>query len=242
MEFTFEDFKERAINPTLSKWEKIGFPNSYRENSEEMIFKDIYEKLELNHEGLNILDIGCGCSELVERLISYVNKKEGNLYLVDSNEMLNNINKELLNDKINLIPGYFPKIDYFNSGYSDTFDRILIYSVIQYVFLEQSIYKFIHTCINLLKPGGRILIGDIPNISARERFLKSEEGKLFKKKGESFKNPISIQHENQERIDDPIVVSIISRFRSFGCETYLLPQPKNLPLGNRREDILIVKR
>ena len=41
MEFTFEDFKKRASNTSLSKWEKIGFPDSYRKGVEEHIYFDI---------------------------------------------------------------------------------------------------------------------------------------------------------------------------------------------------------
>ena len=242
MGFTFDDFKKRATNTSYSKWEKIGFPNSYRENSEVLIFNDIYDKLELNSMGLKLLDIGCGCAGLVDQLIGYTNKNQGSLYLVDSIEMLNNINIELLNHNIKLIPGCFPKIDFFNSGVAGSFDRILIYSVIHCVFLEHSIFNFIHACINLLKPGGRILIGDIPNISARDRFLESEDGKIFIANGVSYIDPINTKYEKHERIDDSIVISIISRFRNFGCETYLLSQPKSFPLGNRREDILIIKR
>lgn len=242
MEFTFEDFKKRAKDPSLSKFEKIGFPDTYRKNLEGQIFMDIESKLDINQHGLKILDIGCGCSELVDQLILHTKKNSGSLFLVDSKEMLANIDKELLDETIKLIPGYFPKIDSFNSEGEIFFDRILIYSVLQYVFLEQSVYEFIHKCVNLIHPGGRILIGDIPNYSKRSRFLESREGKEFIERGILYNDPINIKHEKEERIDDSIVISIISRFRNFGCETYLLPQPLELPFGNRREDILIVKR
>jgi cyclopropane fatty-acyl-phospholipid synthase-like methyltransferase len=240
MEFTFEDFKKRAANPLLSKWEKIGFPDSYREGVEEHIYFDIRRKLDLEKENLKILDIGCGCSNLVNQIIIDSKIKNSSLFLVDSEEMLNNINPDICSENTHLIPGYFPKIDLFNYNFNNHFDRILIYSVIQYVFLEQNIYEFIHKCIDLLKSDGMLLIGDIPNISSRDRFIQCEEGRKFLTN--KFQNSVKIEHEKQERIDDSIVISIISRFRNFGCETYILPQPKNLPFGNRREDILIIKR
>jgi hypothetical protein len=46
--------------------------------------------------------------------------------------------------------------------------------------------------------------------------------------------------EGKERMDDSVVMSILSRFRNFGYETYLLPQDNRLPFANSREDILIV--
>jgi len=44
MEYTFNDFKERAKDKTLSKWEIIGFPDSYRKGVESLIFNDISMK------------------------------------------------------------------------------------------------------------------------------------------------------------------------------------------------------
>lgn len=34
----------------------------------------------------------------------------------------------------------------------------------------------------------------------------------------------------------------MQRYRTAGYETYLLPQNKNLPMANRREDIIIERR
>ena len=79
-----------------------------------------------------------------------------------------------------------------------------------------------------------------PNVSSRNRFLNSSEGSAFI--NAEFKDSINIKHEDYERLDDSIIFSIMQRFRNFNCETYLLPQNKNLPFANRREDIIIKKR
>ena len=239
MELNFNDFKNRALDQSLSKWEKIGFPDEYRKNQEKLIFEDIYTKLDLITKPKKILDIGCGCTELVEYIIEHSKFSKSELYLIDSKEMLDNITSSSLEKNIHLISGYFPNIENLKPN---SFDSILVYSVLQYVFLEQSLYKFIHKCIDLLKPGGRLLLGDIPNISARTRFLNSEDGIKFKNNIVDLNNSLQFKHENEERIDDTIVLSILSRYRNFNCETYLLPQPATLPFGNRREDILIIKR
>lgn len=245
MELTFDDFKNRANNSKFSKWEKIGFPDSYRRDTEHLIFNDIVDKLQLAQQDVRkVLDIGCGCSNLVEYFIEFSKVNNKALFLIDSNEMIANIDPAKIegNPNVDLLPGYFPDIDVTtNQGFQD-FDAIIVYSVLQYPFLEQSIYKFIHKCIDLLTPGGRLLIGDIPNVSARERFLNSKEGSIFKSNKPTITTDMHFDHENAERIDDAIVFSILQRYRNFGCETYLLPQPKNLPFANRREDILIVKR
>lgn len=241
MELTFRDFQVRAADKNLSKWEKIGFPDEYRRGVENLIFSDISSKTQLNYSKA-VLDIGCGCSELVEHFIANAMEKNQSLFLVDSLEMLQNIDSTFLNTQIHLVPGRFPDEEVLSKLTEASFDVIIVYSVIQYAFINQSIYGFIHECIKLLKPGGRLLIGDIPNYQARERFLDSEKGREFLSKAPEISNTINLQHENSERIDDSVVMSLLFRFRNFGCETYLLPQPEGLPFSNRREDMLIIKR
>lgn len=241
MEFTFKDFKKRALDTSLSNIEKVGFPDSYRKDSEALILEDISTKLLLDQESISVLDVGCGCSGLTELMIEKAKKNSFELTLVDSEEMLSNLKN--VNDKnIKLVPGYFPEIESIKNS-KGSFDAILVYSVLQYVFLEQNIYTFIHRCIDLLKTDGRLLLGDIPNFEARKRFLESGDGhKFISNQNKESSTGVDIQHENEERIDDAVIMSILTRFRKFGCETYLMPQNKNLPFGNRREDILIVKR
>jgi cyclopropane fatty-acyl-phospholipid synthase-like methyltransferase len=241
MELTFNDFKSRALDNSLNNWEKIGFPASYRHGVEENILFDIIQKLDLEtSENLNILDIGSGCSNLVNLLIAFSSKKKHSLTLLDSKEMLNILDKKyLIEHGVCKIEGSFPDAMLTSTK---IYDCILVYSVIQYPFLEGNIYSFIHKCIKHLKTGGRLLIGDIPNYMKRERFLNSEEGKKFLSNKVDLSTHVQLNHQNEERIDDSIIFSILQRFRQYGCETYLLPQSKKLPFSNRREDVLIIKR
>ena len=238
MEWNFDDFKNRAKDNKLTPSEKVGFPESYRKGKELLILKDIIKKTNLS-TNQRVLDIGCGCSELTDLLKRYCEENEINLFLNDSHEMLSQLNFSS-SKKIKLIPGKFPDI-LDNKPFEKNFDVILIYSVIQYVFNDGNMYSFIHNCLSILNKGGVILIGDIPNISSRDRFIKSDEGKKFLKSKQEDTN-VKIIHQNHERIDDSIVLSLMQRFRNFDCETYLLPQPDDLPFGNRREDIIIKKR
>jgi 2-polyprenyl-3-methyl-5-hydroxy-6-metoxy-1,4-benzoquinol methylase len=243
MEFKFDNFKSRAKDNSLSKWEKIGFPDSYRKGREVEIFNDINLKLSLDKGDVRILDIGCGCGDLVNILALHSIEKKNQLDLVDSLEMLENIDsKEFKNNStIRMIPGRFPEeMTSFVDNSKNKYDAIIVYSVIQYVFLESSIFWFIHCCLKMLKSGGKLLIGDIPNNSMRERFLRTTEGSNFI--NENKESNSIIHHENFERMDDSVVLAILARFRSFDCETYVLPQSSLLPFSNRREDILIMKR
>ena len=45
--YRFEDFKPLAEDPALSKYEKIGFPDSYRAGKEGAIFEDIISKIKI---------------------------------------------------------------------------------------------------------------------------------------------------------------------------------------------------
>ena len=63
---TYEDFREKARNPSLSRNEKSGFPESVRAGKHAVIFDDLSAKLTaLDRPGAKILDIGAGCNELL---------------------------------------------------------------------------------------------------------------------------------------------------------------------------------
>jgi cyclopropane fatty-acyl-phospholipid synthase-like methyltransferase len=238
MELTFQDFKVRASDNSLTRREKVGFPESYRNGIEEFIVNDICNKLDItNNSNQNILDLGCGCSELVDVFIEFSIANNKNLYLIDSEEMLSQITTENIeSDRVHKFSGKFPDMELPQVK----FDAIVAYSVLPIVFLDQSIYQFIHSCLDMLNPKGRLLLGDLPNISKRTRFVSSDEGKKFVSNNLSDNEKVNYVVEGKERMDDSVVMSILSRFRNFGYETYLLPQDSRLPFANRREDILIV--
>ena len=85
----FEDFRRLAADKTLSKYERIGFPDSYRKDFENTIFADIQFKLaNLAKDNKQIVDIGPGCSDLPEMLIDLCRERHHKLTLIDNKEML----------------------------------------------------------------------------------------------------------------------------------------------------------
>lgn len=240
---SFDGFKSLAKRSDLSKFEKIGFPNEYREGFETAIRDDIASKLLLGSKlEQNILDIGSGCGEL-PGLISELAQKYGHkLTLLDSLEMHSNLSPEIL-AKTTQINGRFPDCIDNLSFQGSQYDAIICYSVIQYAFRESSIFEFLDAMLLLLKPNGRILIGDLPNFSMRKRFLDSESGKLFHRNhfGDLNEEPVKWNSLERGRIDDAVLLALLARARSAGFHSYLVPQDTNLPLSNRREDILIVR-
>src|SRR4051795_11318562 len=58
-DLTFDDFRRLAREDGLTQYERIGFPDSYREGFEEAIFEDLKSKLPaLGAQGRTVLDIG----------------------------------------------------------------------------------------------------------------------------------------------------------------------------------------
>jgi hypothetical protein len=122
-------------------------------------------------------------------------------------------------------------------------NAILVYSVIQYVFSEGNIFDFLDKSLELLASGGRMLIGDIPNISMRKRFFASESGIRHHQEFTSTQEIPCVSFNSIEvnQIDDSIVIAVLSRARAAGFHAYVLPQGGDLPMANRREDILVIR-
>lgn len=240
-DLSYDDFKELAKNPKLSKNEKIGFPDSYRDNKHEKIFIDIQRKLpSLNKKNQIILDVGPGCGYLAEKIINHCVKENNTLILIDSEEMLSHLPNS---NCVKKISGKFPYIENnFFKLYEGKCNVLIVYSVIQYPFEEGNALDFLNKCLDLLAPDGEMLIGDIPNISMRNRFFKSENGKIyhFEYKDNKLSDHPPIENEDG-KINDNFILVLIDHIRSKGYHAWVLPQSSDLPMANRREDILIRK-
>lgn len=238
-DITFDDFRRMAQDTALSRYEKIGFPDSYRQGKEEAIFRDILGKLPLlNMRDKVVLDIGPGCSELPSMLIELCRRNNHMLILVDSEEMLAHLPDE---DFIRKIPGYYPQCAGLLEEYRERIDAILTYSVLHYIFAESNIWNFLDSSLELLAHGGAMMIGDIPNVSKRKRFFSSPAGIKFHREftGSEETPEVVFNRIEHQAIDDAVMLSLLSRARGAGFDAYLLSQNDELPMANRREDILI---
>lgn len=237
----FNDFKKFASDNKMSLNEKIGFPDSYRKGYDSHILDDIDSKIGEIKQNDQILDIGPGCSDLASLYIKKCSSFGGHITLIDSKEML-----DLLPDLngVTKVAGFYPSepvMDQLNCG--PQFNKIICYSVFHYIFIEANVWTFLDLTLDLLKPGGRFLLADIPNFSMRNRFFMSEEGEDFHKKfinsNESSDNSKTEISENQ--IDDGVLMGMLLRARNRGFHAYILPQSPLLPMSNRREDLLFIK-
>ena len=237
----FEDFRRLAADQSLSAYEKIGFPNSYREGREPQIFADIVAKLPpLQRSGSVVLDIGPGCSDVPKMLIAHSRELGQELHLVDSAEMLVQLEDS---EGLHKTAAFYPDCPELLAQLRGRTDAVIVYSVLQYIFVDTNLFRFLDQTLTLLAPGGSLLLGDIPNVSMRRRFFASDTGKQFHRDftgGEE--DPVVVHGQVEDgQIDDAVVFAILQRARAAGFHAYVIPQPSQLPLANRREDILIVR-
>tara|TARA_B100000767_G_C19678245_1_gene498365 strand:- start:350 stop:1084 length:735 start_codon:yes stop_codon:yes gene_type:complete len=231
----FANLADMDISPT----EKVGRYKSMKEK-ELNIFKDIYEKLNLSDKNI-ILDIGCGCGSVLYRTIDYILKNNKNIYLNDSKKVLNQVIKKFDNHpNIKFIDGKFPDVKLDNNI---KFDAIILYSIIHYID-EDNIFNFLDYVLDRLQPKGSLLIGDIPNIDKKERFNKSNFGRLFNAKWQENQNSCYISSNyptiNLRHFDDGLILAITKYIRSKETfNAYILPQNSKLPFGYIRDDILV---
>lgn len=238
-ELDFAGFADLARDDRLSKYEKIGFPNSYRQGHEPAVFADIRAKLSrLEARDLTVMDIGPGCSDLPQMLIDLCRQQGHTLHLVDSAEMLRQLPD---GDDIVKHVGLFPKCKRELADLVGKVDVMLCYSVLHYVMIDANPFDFVDLAIELLAPGGEFLVGDIPNISKRRRFFSSEAGIKYHRAftGTDTMPDVQFNHPVQRQIDDAVVLALVARARAAGADAYILPQPERLPMSNRREDLLI---
>lgn len=236
----YEGFRQLATNPHLSDNGRIGFADDQRRGHEAGIFEDIRAKLPaLGRRGHVVLDIGPGCAGLPRLVIGLCERQDHALHLLDSPEMLAQLPDLPF---IHKLPGTFPACV---PGRLDpgTFDAILCYSVLHYLFIEANPFTVIDTVVQLLAPGGAALFGDIPNQSKRRRFFSTAAGEAHHRAYTGRNEAPHVQHLQPEpgRIDDSVLLGMMQRAQAAGCHAYLLPQPASLPMANRRDDLLIQK-
>jgi len=241
-DYDYETFRRAAADDALDVYEKIGFPASYREGKEAEIFADIRRKLtNLERPSQSVLDIGPGCSPLPRLLVELARAQGHRLYLADSPEMLALLPAEPF---VVALPGRFPNDQSaFQAQEGGRLDAVLAYSLLHYVFVEASLHEFLDAAVGLLAHGGQLLVGDVPNLSMRRRFFAAPAGREYHRSFTGSSDPPASDPASLERgkIDDAVLLGLVGRYRAAGYHAYLLPQAAELPMANRREDLLIIR-
>ena len=238
---TFDDFRRMAGDDALSAHERIGFPDAYREGRERLILDDIVAKLPaLGDRGSVVVDIGPGCAGLPMLLRDRCAEHEQTLVFVDSAEMLAH---HADGPGLVKVPARFPDCPHLLAERRGAVHAVIAYSVVQYAYADASIFDFVDAAMELLAPGGRLLLGDLPNASMRRRFLASEAGAAHHRAYIGRDEDPAVRFNVLERgeMDDAVLLALVSRARAAGFDAWLLPQPAGLPMANRREDIVIAR-
>jgi len=235
----FEAFRQRARAENMSDNEKAGFPDWARGGRSETILRDIEAKVPaFAASGSCLLDIGIGLGDLGRHIISRAVERQQRLTVIDSGEILCQLPDHPLLTKIEgPFPGGLPDLAALGP-----FDGILSYSTVQYVFAEANIFNFVDAALSVLTPAqGALLLGDIPNVSMRRRFLASPAGQAHHARHYSGHPTPEIRFNAPDplQIDDSVVLALLSRARAAGFQAFVMPQGGDLPMANRREDLLI---
>jgi 2-polyprenyl-3-methyl-5-hydroxy-6-metoxy-1,4-benzoquinol methylase len=242
LELDYEAFRQLAKNPHLTPDEKVAFGPRHRHGFEDIILEDICNKLPaLRETNKTVIDIGCGIGSLTDRFAALCDRQGHRLVLVDSAEMLA---QAPTGDRVSKIVGKYPtNADEVLKLCPAGADVILCYSVFHYVFVDTNVFSFIDSIIDTLAGSGMALIGDIPNLSKRNRFFSSASGIRFHKANMKTDQPPEIRHYAipKNTIDDAVLNAVSSRSHAAGCHAYVLPQDRRLPMANRRDDLLIMK-
>ncbi|MDA9600600.1 class I SAM-dependent methyltransferase [Nitrosomonadales bacterium] len=215
----------------------------------EDIWADVSSKLNLK-TGCSLLDIGCGFGEVTEFCLKTAKQLDMQLHLVDIPEAVKKIQSEMRS----IVPkntffwgGVFPEVTNAPK-FPKKFDLILVYSVLHCTDYPE---EFVEKTVSLLVEGGQLLLGDLPNVHRKGRFLSSDQGRRFEaeyrqvaiEKIPEYKNQFDFfeRCDNQnKKINDDFISNTVSTYRSKGYHVYVLPQPEGLPFCKTREDVLIV--
>ncbi|MEI8309163.1 MAG: class I SAM-dependent methyltransferase [Verrucomicrobiota bacterium] len=235
---SYENYGElasRLMNTTL-----IAGRYGVQKEAERRIVADVYQKLKLEPRD-SLLEIGCNVGNLLVPLSFLVARCSG----IDHPACLAKLRTRHPGENLDLIEGNFLDLQI-----TDSFGKLLCYSVLHCIG-QGELFPFIDKALALLTPGGRALFGDLPNASLKARFLASNVGKEFEKEwrgmlvkstSQPSANPPGLEPDpDTASFDDDRLMEIVLRYRNLGFHVYLLPQPPDLPFGNTREDLLIVK-
>lgn len=237
----FEQYGILAENSELSFIQRSGRYKIQAHGVKRAIL-DIAEKLKINPED-RLLDVGCGVGDITIALSMMVTHTT----CIDHPKVLAVFKKRLPEDNLDFIEG-----DFLEINISTKFDKILSYGVVMNLPSSSDVIRFIDKMVGLLVPGGRILVGDLPNINKKKRFNESRRGQEFakewnklmsepdNKRGVEWINRNVIMSEMNVVFDDQLIAELLLRYRTQGLDAYILPQPPDLAFGHTREDLLII--
>tara|TARA_A100001388_G_C28752314_1_gene492885 strand:- start:35 stop:787 length:753 start_codon:yes stop_codon:yes gene_type:complete len=208
-----------------------------------IIVEDIDSKLELKKNDL-LLDVGCGTGVITLPISKKVNK----IFALDGGfNVIEQLKKNIINNKISNINTI--NIPFDKNNFEDNFfDKVLMYAVIHYLDGDKYVKNCIEELIRICKPGGKILIAEIPEKNAIENL---RNGLLTNKEKQIINN----FEKNRNEYDQFMKQFDVNKYqfnylemeqdklkeicKDFGCEAQILKQDIRQPFSLTRRDLLI---
>ncbi|MBI4238751.1 MAG: methyltransferase domain-containing protein [Deltaproteobacteria bacterium] len=215
----------------------------FHRDSAPAIVTDVAAKLALQPTD-TLLDIGCGSGSLLLPLAARVREVWG----IDHANFITRFLAPLAPNHCHLLSGDWLRYD----GPLPTVDAALCYSVVQYFRSRTEVQRGIDRALTCLRPGGRLLIGDIPNRSRMARFRRTPAYTSVQAEYEAHRaTPLCDEqqrdllwqqhHGRTVTFTDRCILQLLRIYRRRGHDAFILPQPPQLPFGHTREDLLIIK-
>lgn len=234
---TFENYARRT--KSNMSYAEISGRYEVQDAAQRHMVADVGQKLALQAED-RLLEIGCSVGNLLIPLSFVVAEATG----VDHPDVIGLFQSRFPDGSIRTIPGNFLDVDA-----AGPYDKILVYSVLSCLGSKDELFRFIDKACGLLASGGRMLLGDLPNVDRKKRFLESAHGREFLENWQrDFADkpgvdPATVLEPDPDVVhfSDALVLELLAHTRKRGFESFVFPQPPELPFGNTREDILIVR-
>lgn len=207
---------------------QVGRINSGSDNNSDYLGK-IIEHIKLNLElksSDRLLDLCCGNGMITKGLSGYVK----DIKAFDISEIqIENAKKFNASDNIKYAIHDIQKA--FNE--EELFDKINLYFSFQYIESFEAGFKVIQNLVNVLKPGGIIFLGDIPD-KEREQIYYS----TFRKKLRKIKQDLTGKNDMGKFWSKKEMDSICQKLKVQG--TYKT-EPSNFLYASYRFDYIIKK-
>ena len=213
---------------------------TFQEEAMKLVVGDIVQKLKIKPTD-ELLDIGCNCGDLTIPLSFFCKNVTG----IDGKSTIERMENRIQGiSNITTISGNFMTINV-----EKKYDCILAYSVLMYLESYQEKLQFVLKAAECLKPGGRLLVGDVVNSSRKNRFKSTNIGRKIDLEYNQKMNCLTEEDKKSHAyskemdglwiLDDEYLMKLLLEVRNNGYESYLLPQKHELPFGYTRDDILI---